>query len=342
MNLVTGAAGHLGNVLVRELLSNHEKVRAMVLPGENLRSLKGLDIDIVEGDVLQPDSLIPAFENVNYVFHMAALVAIMADKQNLLYKVNVEGTRNVIAAARSAGVKRLIYTSSIHALQRPPEGVTIDETLPFDPENTAGLYDRTKAKASLLVLEAARQGLDALIVCPTGVIGPHDYRQSEVGGMILKWMKKKPSISMNGHFDFVDVRDVARGHILARDYGKKGEIYLLSGEQVKISTVRQWVQSVVGIKTREIKFSAPIAYLIAPLAELYYRLTKTKPQFTKYSIDTLQSNSKVSSNKAAKDLGYKPRALFESVKDTVHWWLLNLSNTSMSLRLPKKKVKNPV
>lgn len=342
MNLVTGAAGHLGNVLVRELLDNHEKVRALVLPGEDLSSLHGLDVEIVQGNILDPESIKPAFKNIEYVFHMAALVAITADKQDMLYKVNVEGTRNVIEEAKLAGVKRLIYTSSIHALQRPPEGVTIDETLPFDPENIAGAYDRTKAQASILVLETARQGFDALVVCPTGVIGPHDYRQSEVGGMILKWMKKNPSISVDGHFDFVDVRDVAKGHILARDNGKSGEIYLLSGEQVEISSVRQWVQSVVGIKTREIKFSAPIAYLVAPLAEVYYKLTKTKPQFTRYSIETLQSNSKISSGKAIKELGYKPRALFESVRDTVLWWLHNLSKTSASLRLPKKKSKNSI
>jgi len=342
MNLVTGAAGHLGNVLVRELLDNHEKVRALVLPGEDLSSLQGLDVEIIEGNILDPESIKPAFKNIEYVFHMAALVAITADKQDLLYKVNVEGTRNVIEEAKLAGVKRLIYTSSIHALQRPPEGVTIDETLPFDPENIAGAYDRTKAQASILVLETALHGFDALVVCPTGVIGPHDYRQSEVGGMILEWMKKKPSISVDGHFDFVDVRDVAKGHILARDYGKSGEIYLLSGEQVEISSVRQWVQSVVGIKTREIKFSAPIAYLVAPLAEVYYKLTKTKPQFTRYSIETLQSNSKISSRKAIKELGYKPRALFESVRDTVQWWLYNFSKTSASLRLPKKKSKNSI
>ncbi len=340
MNLVTGAAGHLGNVLVRELLKNNEKVRVLVLPGEDLRSLQGLDVEVFEGNILDEDSLKPAFEGVDTVFHMAALVAITEDKPGLLHRVNVDGTRNVIAASKHAGVKRFIYTSSIHALQRPPEGVTIDETLPFDPDNPAGAYDRTKAEASLVVLEAARQGLDALIVCPTGVIGPYDYRRSEMGEMVLSWMKRRPSVSMDGHFDFVDVRDVARGHLLARDHGKRGETYLLSGEQVEISSVREWVQSVVGIKTPEIRFSAPIAYFVAPLAELYYRLTKTKPRFTRYSVETLQSNSKISSAKAQTELGYHHRSLIESVKDTVQWWHVNLSNTASSLRTPIKQRRN--
>lgn len=339
MNLVTGAAGHLGNVLVRELLKNKEKVRALVLPGEDVRSLEGLEIEIVEGNILNKESLRKAFIDIDYVFHMAALVAITQDQHELVRKVNVEGTCNVVEAAMEAEVKRFIYTSSIHALQRPPEGVTIDEKLAFDPKNIAGIYDQTKAEASLIVLDAAKQGLDAVIVCPTGVIGPYDYKRSEIGELILSWMKKTPSISVDGHFDFVDVRDVAHGHILARDYGTSGETYLLSGQQVEISSVREWVQSVVGIKTREIKFSAPIAYLVAPLAEIYYKLTKTRPQFTRYSIETLQSNSKISSSKAQKELGYKPRNLFETIKDTVQWWLVNISNTASSLRIATKKKK---
>lgn len=332
MNLVTGAAGHLGNVLVRELLSKGEKIRALVLPGEDTRSLEGLDIDIVEGDILDQGSINRACGGMDIVFHLAALVSITEDKEHLLRLVNVEGTKNVIQAVQQAGVKRLVYTSSIHALTRPPEGVTIDESLHFDPDNPAGAYDRSKAEASLVVLDAVKQGLDAVIVCPTGVVGPYDFRRSEMGEMILTWMRRRPSISMDGHFDFVDVRDVAQGHILARDKGVCGETYIVGGERVEISLVRQWVQSVMGIKTAEIKFSTPIALLIAPLAEAYYRITKTKPRFTKYSIETLQSNSKISSRKAQKELGYHQRKLSDSIKDTVNWWLNNIKKTKPALR----------
>jgi dihydroflavonol-4-reductase len=335
MNLVTGAAGHLGNVLVRELLIKGETVKALVLPGEDLSSLQDLDIEIVQGNILNKDDLKRAFEGVDIVYHMAALVAITSDQESLLHRVNVDGTRNVIDAAMEVGVKRLIYTSSIHALERPPEGVIIDETLHFDMHNPAGAYDRTKAEASLSILEAVERGLDAVIVCPTGVIGPYDFRRSEIGEMILTWMKPKPSISMAGHFDFVDVRDVAQGHILAKEKGQTGETYLLSGEQVEISSVREWVQSVVGIHTPEIKFSAPIAYLVAPLAEIYYRITKTRPRFTKYSVETLQSNSLISSAKAQEFLGYRPRNLLITARDTVQWWIRNLSKTTSSLRITK-------
>ena len=242
MILVTGAAGHLGNVLVRELLVQGEQVRGLVLPGEDLTPLEGLDVEIFPGNILDLERMTEACREVDVVFHLASLVAITPDMLDLMRRVNVEGTRNVIEAVRRTGVRRLVYTSSIHALQRPPAGVMIDEHLAFDPNNPAGPYDQTKAEASLLVLDAVRQGMDAVIVCPTGVIGPYDFKRSELGEMILAWMKKAPSFTVEGRFDFVDVRDIARGHILAAESGRCGEVYLLSGEQIEVLGFNSQVQ----------------------------------------------------------------------------------------------------
>jgi len=337
MILVTGAGGHLGNVLVRELVARKEKVRAMILPGENLTSLEGLEVEIFEGNILDKARLLQACEGVDLVFHLASLVAITEDKIDLMRRVNVEGTQNVIDAARETGVRRLVYTSSIHALQRPEPDVTIDESLQFDPVNPAGPYDRTKAQATLLVLKAAEEGLDAVVVCPTGVIGPYDFKRSELGEMMLSWMKKGPSLSVQGKFDFVDVRDVALGHILAAEKGKRGETYLLSGEQLQISVMRSLVQQAAGIDTTEIKFPARLAAFVAPLAEFFYKITRTKPKFTRYSIETLRSNSKISSHKAQRELGYKPRRLYDTIKETVDWWKINVHKTISALRTKTQK-----
>jgi dihydroflavonol-4-reductase len=215
-------------VLARELLVQGEKVRVLVLPGEDTKSLDGLDIEMVPGNVLDKDALRAAMQGVDVVFHLAALVSITEDQASLLDAVNVEGTRNVIEVAKEMGVREMIYTSSIHALERPPHGVSINETLAFDPLNPAGPYDRTKAQASLLVKAASKEGLDTRIICPTGVVGPYDFRRSEMGELILTWMKSGPHFMVAGAFDFVDVRDVARGQILARDNGKPGETYILA------------------------------------------------------------------------------------------------------------------
>jgi len=332
MILVTGGAGHLGNVLVRALLEKGDKVRVLVLPGEDVSSLEGLDCEKVEGNILDYDQLLQAMQGVDLVFHLAALVAITADKYDLMYKVNVEGTRNVIKACREAGVGRLIYTSSIHALGRPVEGITVDETLAFDQANPSGGYDRTKAIASELVLEAAKNGLNAAIVLPTGVIGPFDYRRSEMGEMFLEWMRNAPSISTDGAYDFVDVRDVAEGHILAAEHGRSGETYLLSGTQVTVSDYRKLVQAAAGVRSAEIKFPGWFVRLIAPLAELYYRISRTRPKITKYAIETLQSNSHISSRKAETELGYQHRPITETVADTFRWWHENLKHIKPSLR----------
>lgn len=333
MNLVTGGAGHLGNVLVRELLAQGERVRVLVLPGEDTQSLDGLEIEKVEGDVLNRDSLAYAMQDVDVVFHLAALVSITEDKTNLLHRVNVDGTRNVIDMAQLAKVNQLVYTSSIHALERPPMGTAINETLAFDIHNPAGAYDRSKAEASLLVQEAGRKDLNTRIICPTGVIGPYDFRRSEMGDLILSWMQKRLNFMVEGAFDFVDVRDVAEGQILARDRGKPGETYILGGERIEIPSMHKIVQSITGKKSSLVTFPLPIALIVAPMAELYYKITRTKPQFTRYSIETIMSNSQISSDKAKQELGFQPRTMVKSITDTVAWWFENLGLTKSTLRL---------
>ena len=226
MVLVTGAAGHVGSALVRELLADGESVRALAMPGEDIAGLRGLGVQIVEGDVLDPSTLEMALAGAEAVYHLAGIISIMPGKDALMRQVNVVGTANVARLARLAGVRRMVYVSSIHALARPPRGVPIDETVPFDPHNAAGEYDRTKAEASLVILEEVRKGLDAVLVCPTGIIGPFDFRGGAMGRQMRQWMKPGAHLIIDGHFDFIDVRDVARGMILAcrkgrRDVGRR-------------------------------------------------------------------------------------------------------------------------
>jgi len=318
MILVTGAAGHIGNVLVRELLLEGRRVRALILPGEDTSSLEGLDIEFVEGNVLDRLSLDQAMNEIDTVFHLAGVISIMPGQNDWMWKVNVEGTKNVLWASKNAGVARLVYTSSIHALSRDWKG-KIDERVPFDPDNPVGGYDRTKAAASLAVLDAVKEGLDAVIVCPTGVIGPHDYRGSEMGDLLTGWLRRKLHFLIKGAYDFVDVRDVARGHILACDHGRTGEVYILSGRQIKVLELKKLVQDVLGYRIVSVTVPMWMAKIGAKFMPMYYRLTKKTPKFTDYSLATLQSNSNISSEKARRELGYNPRALAATIKDTVRW-----------------------
>jgi len=319
MILVTGATGHIGNTLVRALIARGQRVRAMLLPGEDDFPLHGLDLEQVRADVLDFTSLRTAFDRVRQVYHLAGLISILPGRQRLLRAVNVVGTRHVLHAAREAGVEKLVYTSSIHALRRVPHGVCIDECLPFDPDGALSAYDASKAQASLEVQQAARAGLPATIVCPTGVIGPYDFRRSEIASVVLSCMDGKPQLYVEGAYDFVDVRDVAEGMILACELGRQGEAYLLGGEQLSVHRLLGMVRQLTRTGFACIRIPLRLARLLARAAPAYYQVARIRPRITPYALETLTGNSLVSHAKAGEDLGYAPRPLRDSLADTIAW-----------------------
>jgi dihydroflavonol-4-reductase len=320
MIVVTGATGHIGNVLVRELLARGEDVSALVLADEDTTSLNGLKVGLVTGDICEIGSLLDAFHGADMVYHLAGIISILPGKKAILNRVNVDGTRNVIEACLKTGVKRLVYVSSIHAVREPPHGTIIDESCPYDPSAVLGDYAESKALATCEVLEAIKNGLDAVIVCPTGVIGPYDYRVSEMGQLIVDFMNRKLKVSVNGAYDFVDVRDVAHGIILAGEKGLTGESYILSGEQITVPQLLSVLEALTDIKAPYFRVPMWLARLAGILATPYYRLVKTKPLFTAYSIDVLASNSLVNSEKARRELGFSSRPIRESLTDAVAWF----------------------
>jgi dihydroflavonol-4-reductase len=319
--IVTGATGHIGNVLIRELLAAGRVVRALVLPDDDKRPLAGLNVEIVYGDITDPESLKSAFAGAELVFHLGGIVTIMPGMAGILERVNVGGMRNVIAACRAAGARRLVYTSSIHAIAEPPHGTVIDESQPFDPDRVLGDYARSKARATLLLLDEVRKGgLDAVICCPTGVIGPYDYGISNIGQLILDFASGHLKSYVSGAYDFVDVRDVAHGLILAADKGQAGRHYIFSGAQVQVPELMAELARDIGYPAPTYRIPTMIARAAGILASVYYRLLRRKPVFTAYSIDVLRSNSLVSSERAREELGFTSRPWQESIRDHVEWF----------------------
>jgi dihydroflavonol-4-reductase len=319
MWLVTGATGHIGNVLVRKLLGHGEKVRALIPAGESRDPLNGLDVEAVTGDVLDLDSVFESLRGVRGIFHLAGVISIMPGPNPFVRKVNVEGTKNILKAAKDSGVEKVVYTSSIHAIKRVEEGV-IDERIPYDMDNPYGAYDRSKAEATLEVLEAARAGLEAVVACPTGVIGPYDYRGSMMGAVIHDAAAAKPSLYVDGAYDFVDVRDVAEGLITAAEKGKRGESYILSGNKISVRYLLETVREITGRGFFQMKIPFDLAKFAAYFTPMYYRLAHATPRFTPYSLEVLQSNSNISHAKATRELGFKPRSIHETISDTVKWF----------------------
>ncbi|MFC1956445.1 NAD-dependent epimerase/dehydratase family protein [Chloroflexota bacterium] len=321
MIVITGATGHIGNVLVRELIAHGQTVRVVVLPDDDCRSLLGLDTEIVHGDVTDLRSLESAFAGADLVYHLAGIVTIMSSMKSVLDRVNVGGVHNVVAACRTTGVDRLIYTSSIHAVAEPPHGTIIDENQPFDPDRVLGDYARSKARVTLLLLdEVSKGGLDAIICCPTGVIGPWDYGMSNIGQLILDFASGHLKSYVRGAYDFVDVRDVASGLILAAEKGQSSRHYIFSGAQVQVPELMKELEWNIGHPAPTYEIPSSIARTAGMLASIYYRLVRRRPVFTAYSIDVLRSNSQVSSARAREELGFMARPWQDSIHDHVEWF----------------------
>ena len=229
--VVTGAMGHLGNTIVHQLLENGCQVRGLALPSDRSVLYQHPNMEVIYGDVRDKKSMQPLFAHDEgqelVVIHTAGIVSITSKYRQNVYDVNVTGTRNVVELCWKYGVKKLVYDSSVHAIPEPKSGI-ITEVTHFNPEDVVGLYAKTKAEASQIVLDSASHGLDASIVHPSGIIGPGDYGHAHLTQMILDYLDGRLIACVPGGYDFVDVRDVADGTISCVDHGKKGECYILS------------------------------------------------------------------------------------------------------------------
>ncbi len=316
---VTGGTGHLGNVLVRELVRRGHPVRVLARPGDPLVSLAGLPVEIVEGDVLRPASLAPALRGATCVFHLAGVVSISTLDEERVRAVNVDGTRNVLAACRAAGVRRLVYTSSVHALVEPRPGGVLDERTGYEPARAFGAYGRAKAAASLAVVEAARAGLDAVLVLPTAVVGPFDYRPSEMGDLIRLLARRAVPVALGGGYDFVDVRDVAVAHVLAAERGRSGESYLVTGGRLAVRDVLRILSERARRAPPRWVVPLPVAAAAARLAPAWERITRRRALLTPYSVHTLSVAFRISDEKARRELGFRSIPVEQSLRDAWDW-----------------------
>lgn len=319
--LITGANGHLGGTLVRMLSRAGAFVRGLILPGECPPSFPG--VCYIQGDVRDKDSLRPLFEGLAgkecIVIHTAGIVDISEHGSDLLYDVNVNGTKNIIALCREYQAHRLVYVSSVHAIPEKRKHLTVlREVSAFSPLWVEGGYAKTKAEATQAVLDAAGQGLDAVVVHPSGIIGPYDGTGNHLVQMIGDYLHNRLPACVNGGYDFVDVRDVAKGCLLAAHKGRAGECYILSNRHYEVKEVLEMVRRETGRRRLPV-LPMWMAKAAAPLMEFSARRRHARPLYTRYSLYTLQSNDRFSHDKASAELGYRPRDLRRTVADTVRW-----------------------
>lgn len=319
--LVTGAAGHLGRVVVQQLLKEKKKVRVLVLPTEP--HLFTEEVAVCFGDVTKSETLTSFFAREAHqtiiVIHCAGIVSTTSKYSQALYDVNVNGTKNIVDLCLLHQVKRLVYVSSVHAIPEKPKGEKIVEVRDFSPDLVIGQYAKTKAIATAYVLAATQKGLDAVVVHPSGIVGPYDYGKGHLTTLVIEYYHGRLTAGIEGGYDFVDVRDVANGLLLACEKGRTGECYILSNHFYTIKEILTLLQQVS--EHRKIKTYLPLSFLniTASIAEFYYKLRKQTPLYTPYSLYTLTSNANFSHAKATKELGYQTRRMELSLRDTITW-----------------------
>jgi dihydroflavonol-4-reductase len=319
--VVTGAAGHVGANLVRALVAQGRPVRCLV--HVNSRPFDNLAVEKVSGDVSDPDSLYRAFQGADVVYHLAARLSLSMNDWPALEAVNVEGTRHVVAACLRAGVHRLVYFSSIHALVQEPLSVPVDESRPLVSSRRCPPYDRSKAAAEMVVRRAIEQGLDAVIINPTAVIGPHDYEPSYFGEALLRLARHKLPALVTGGFDWVDVRDVVSGAMIAEARAPRGSGYLLSGHWVSMCDIAAGVAEITGVPATRFVCPLWLARAGVPVIKGISRLNGRRPLYTDVSLKALKSNRRISHAKATRELGYLPRPFRETLYDTLRWFEQN-------------------
>jgi len=319
--LVTGAAGHLGATIIRELLSRGKSVRALVLPDE--KNLPEGDLEICRGDIRYKTSLVDFFKSQNneklIVIHCAGIVSIASRFVQEIYDVNVIGTKNIVDLCEQLRIEKLVYVSSVHAIPEKPKGDCIIETENFATDNVVGLYAKTKAEATSYVLAAGKRGLNVNIVHPTGICGPYDKGRGHLTTLVIDYYKGRLIAGMEGGYDFVDVRDVAGGIISCCEKGISGECYILSNKYYTVMELLDMLHEVTGKKRIKIILPYWFVRLTARFSENYYKILRQPPLYTAYSVYTLSTNALFSHQKASEELGYTTRDMKQTLADTVNW-----------------------
>lgn len=318
--LVTGACGHLGGTLVRLLERTGAQVRGLRLPSEQARNRA--HVTYYPGDVRDRDSLRPLFRGLAgrevVVFHTAAIVDISGEATPQMRDVNVNGTKNILALCREYGVKRLVYVSSVHAIPEKDGYAVLREVDRFSPQQVTGGYAKTKAEATQAVLDAAAQGLDAVVVHPSGILGPFDGTGNHLVQLVKEYAGGKLPACVKGGYDFVDVRDVAAGCLAAAEKGRSGQCYILSNRHYEVQEVLAMAKTLCHGRRLPV-LPMWMAQAAEPFLGWVARVKKQRPLYTKYSLYTLRSNDRFDHGKATAELGYRPRDLRQTVRDTLRW-----------------------
>jgi len=315
--LVTGASGFLGWHVARALVERGYRVRALVRPGSRVRELA---VETVTGDLREADTLEAAVAGCEVVFHVAADYRLWAKDASGIYRSNVGGTRNLLAAAKRAGVRRVVYTSTVGTIGIPRGGQLGDEQTPVSIDQMAGDYKRSKFQAEQVALDFARGGLDVVIVNPTAPIGDHDVKPTPTGRIVLDFLLGRMPAFIDTGLNVVDARDVAEGHLLALERGRTGERYILGSENLTLAQILQRLAKIAGRKPPRFRLPYAVAYCAGVCSTAWAEVTGRPPRVPIEAVRMARKRMWVSDAKARRELGWNPAPAETALERAVEWF----------------------
>jgi len=320
--LVTGAAGFLGSHVARQLVARGETVRVLVRASSSNRAISDLPLEYVTGDLRDAASLDRAMAGVQRVYHVAADYRLWAKRTKDIYDSNVGGTKNLLAAAKRAGVEQLIYTSTVAtiAVDRPelPNEFT-DAKL----QEMVGHYKRSKWMAEREVLQAAKEGLPVIVAMPTTPVGPWDWKPTPTGKIILDFLNGKMPGYVETGLNFVGVEECAAGHLLAAEHGKVGERYLLGAENLTLKGLLDLLAKITGLRAPAMKIPHGVALGVAYVESVFSRLVGKEPQIPVEGVKIARHKMFVDASRAQRELGFQPGSVAAALERAVRWYRAN-------------------
>ena len=320
--LVTGATGFLGSHVARQLLARKESVRVLLRPTSQNRAIADLPLEYVTGDLRDPASLDRAMNGVRRVFHVAADYRLWARRPKEIYESNVTGTKNVLEAAKRAGVEQFIYTSTVAtvAVDRPQ---LPNEATESQLGEMVGHYKRSKWLAEKEALNAAKRGLPLIVVMPTTPVGPGDWKPTPTGKIILDFLNGKMPGYVETGLNFVGVEDCATGHLLAAEKGKIGERYLLGAENLALKQVLDELEKITGLPAPRLKIPHGLALGAAYVETAFSRLVGREPQIPVEGVKIARHLMFVDCSRAQRELGFRPGPVAAALERAVRWYEAN-------------------
>jgi dihydroflavonol-4-reductase len=323
LSLVTGATGFVGSAVARALVARGHRVRVLARPDSNRRNLAGLTVEIAEGAMEDPRSLARAVAGCRYVYHVAADYRIWVPDPAPMFRVNVEGTRDLLTAALEAGTERVVHTSSVATLGLVAGG-SADEETPSGIDDMIGPYKRSKFAAEEVVREFVREReLPVVIVNPSTPVGPGDIKPTPTGRLIVEAARGQMPAFVDTGLNIVHVDDVAEGHLAAAEKGRIGERYILGGENMALAEILAEVAQAAGRRPPWLRVPHGVLFPVAIGAELAARVTGRDPFVTLDGVRMSRKKMYFNSEKASHELGYAPRAAREAIADAVSWFEAN-------------------